>query len=114
MPKLNRFNIEIETGERGTALPVHFTINNHKMPLEDTQGGVGAGETFTGGFEIGSFAHSLTLVGPETGQWDIRKIKVDFDCEQNPPYSAVFGQLTLDEATEVNIWQDPPLPTWDV
>ena len=64
MPKLNRFNIEIETGETGTDLPVHFTINNHKMPLEDTRGGVGPAENFSGGFEIGSFAHSLTLVGP--------------------------------------------------
>ncbi len=114
MPKLNQFNIEIETGESGTQLPVHFTINNHKLPLEDTEGGVGPEETFAGGFEIGSFAHSLTLVGPDSGQWVIRKIKVDYDCEQMPPYSAVFGEVTLDETTEVNIWQDPPLPTWDV
>lgn len=114
MPKLNRFNIEIETGESGTQLPVHFTINNHKLPLEDTEGGVGPGETFAGGFEIRSLAHSLTLVGPDSGQWVIRKIKVDYDCEHTPPYSAVFGEVTLDEATEVNIWQDPPLPTWDV
>ncbi len=48
MPKLNRFNIEIETGDTGTDLPVHFTINNHKMPLEETQGGVGPAETFSG------------------------------------------------------------------
>ncbi len=114
MPKLNRFNIEIETGESGTQLPVHFTINNHKLALEDTEGGVGPGETFAGGFEIRSLAHSLTLVGPDSGHWVIRKIKVDYDCEHTPPYSAVFGEVTLDEATEVNIWQDPPLPTWDV
>jgi len=114
MPKLNRFKIEIETGETGTDAPVHFTINNHKLPLEETQGGVGPSETFSGGFEIRSFAHSLTLVGPESGHWDIRKMKVDYDCENTPPYSVVFGAVTLDDTTEVNIWQDPPLPIWDV
>ena len=114
MPKLNRFRIQIETGTTGGLQPVHFTINNHKLPLEGTEGGVGPGETFSGGFEVGSFAHSLTLVGPESGHWNIQKIKVDYECEQVPHYSAIFGEVTLDEATEVNIWRDPPLPTWDV
>jgi hypothetical protein len=114
MPKLNRFTIEVETGEIGADLPVHFTINNHKMPLEDTQGGVGPTQIFSGGFEIGSFVHSLTLVGPETGQWDICKMTVGYDCEHTPPYSVTFDAFKLDETTEVNIWQDPPLPTWDV
>ena len=113
MPKLNRFTIEIETGETGTDLPVHFTINNHKIHKEDPQGGVGPVENFSGGFEIGSFAHSLTLVGPESGHWESRKSKLDYDCEHTPPYSVFFGAVTLDETSEVNIWQDPPLPTWD-
>ncbi len=114
MPKLNKFKVEIETGEAGTDLPVHFTINNHKIPFENTQGGVGPGETFSGDYEIRSFAHSLTLVGPESGNWVIRKIKVDYELEYTEPYSLVFDEVTLDETTEVNIWQDPPLPAWDV
>ncbi|CAI2718121.1 helicase [Nitrospina watsonii] len=114
MPKLNRFQIRIETGKTGTQQPVYFTINNHKVPFEECKGDVGPGQTFESGFDVSSFAHSMTLVGPEAGTWDIDKIKVDFDCEGTQPYSATFGHVELDEATEVNIWQDPPLPTWDV
>ena len=98
----------------GLAEPVHFTINGHKLPFDDFKGGTGAGETFEGEFEIRSFAHSLTLVGPESGSWKIHKIHVEYDCENTQPYSVTFGEVALDETTEVNIWQDPPLPTWDV
>ena len=114
MPKLNRFKILIETGTSGGESPVHFTINNHKLPLEEVQGGVGPGETLTGGYEVGSFAHSLTLVGPASGHWNIGKIKMDYECEGVPPYSVTFDEVTLDGTTEVNIWHDPPLSTWDV
>lgn len=114
MPKLNRFRIRIETGEKGTGEPVYFSINNHKVPFEESKGGVGPGQTFESGFEVSSFAHSLTLVGPEQGTWTINKIKMDFDCEGTQPYSVTFGAVELDETTEVNIWHDPPLPTWDV
>jgi len=114
MPKLNLFKLKVKTGDAGLAEPVHFTINGHKLPFEDFQGSTGAGETFESGFEIRSFAHSLTLVGPESGSWKIKKIHVDFNCENTEPYSATYGEVVLDETTEVNIWQDPPLPTWDV
>jgi len=114
VPKLNKFKIEVETGEVGTEGPVRFCINNHTLPLDNPQGGVGPGETFTGEFEVRSFAHSMTLVGPEKGEWNIKKIKVDFDCENVEPYSALMGEVALDSTTEVNIWRDPPLPVWDV
>ena len=114
MPRLNNFKVTIQTGDPGTRGPVKFSINNHQLPLENTQGGVGPGETFAGGFDVNSFAHSLTLVGPEEGRWNIRSIQVDYRCENTEPYTVKFGEVTLDEATEVNIWQDPPLPTFDV
>lgn len=114
MPRLNTFQVTIETGDSGTQGPVKFSINNHQLPLENTRGGVGPGETFQGGFEVNSFAHSLTLVGPQQGRWDIQSLKVDYACENTEPYSVRFGPVTLDETTEVNIWQDPPLPTFDV
>ena len=114
MPRLNRFKITIHTGNPGAEGPVHFSINNHQLPLENPQGGVGPGETFEGGFEVNSFAHSLTLIGPRQGQWHIKNFQVDYWCENTPPYTVRFGEVTLDETTEVNIWQDPPLPTYDV
>ena len=114
MPRLLDFKLTIETDDRGTAGPVLFSINNHQVPLENLMGGTGPGETLEGGFSVNSFAHSLTLIGPEAGEWGIKSIKVDYNCENTEPYSVTFGEVTLNDRTEVNIWQDPPLPTFDV
>ena len=114
MPRLNNFKLTIQTGDPGTLGPVLFSINNHQVPLEDVKGGANKGETLEGGFQVNSFAHSLTLVGPEEGSWNIKSIRVDYHCENTDPYFVTFGEVTLDDKTEVNIWQDPPLPTFDV
>ncbi len=114
MPRLNTFKVTVETGDTGTPGPVKFSINNHTLPFEDTQGGTAPGETFEGRFEVNSYAHSLTLVGPEEGRWDIRRITVDYDCDHTEPYTVNFGAVTLDDTNQVNIWQDPPLPAFEV
>ena len=114
MPKLNSFKVKVETGDKGITSPVMFSINRHTLPLENVTGTTGAGDFFEGGFEVNSFAHSLTLVGPEKGQWHIKKITVDFDCEGIQPYSVSYGEVTLDEISQVNLWQDPPQPVFDV
>jgi len=114
MPKLNSFNIKITTGEQGMDEAVQFSINSHVVPFDNIQGGTGAGQTFEGDFEINSFAHSLTLVGPEKGKWNIREMEVGFETENIEPYSVRYGEVTLDPTTEVNLWQDPPLKTFDV
>jgi len=114
MPKLQSFKVTVETGEEGTPEPVRFSINSHTLPLDHPQGGTGPGQVFQGGFEVNSFAHSLTLVGPDQGRWRIKKITVDYRCENTEPYSMTLGEVTLDETTEVNIWKDPPLPVYDV
>jgi len=43
----------------------------------------------------------------------LRKVIVDYECENAPPYSVEFGEVKLDETTELDIWKDPPLPTFD-
>jgi len=114
MPKLNRFKVEIETGDAGMEGPVSFCINSHKVPFQDCSGSTASGQTFEGGFEVRSFAHSLTLVGPEKGNWEIKRVKVDFEPDAIAPYSVTLGEVVLDETTELNIWKDPPQPTFDV
>lgn len=114
MPKLNRFNIKIVTGDSGMDEPVNFSINSHVVPFENIQGGTGAGQTFEADFEINSFAHSLTLVGPKKGEWNIREMEVGLKSENTELYSVRYGEVTLDGTTEVNLWQDPPLKTFDV
>ena len=114
MAKLNSFKVKIETGGQGTPGPVKFSINRHEVPFENVTGDTGAGTVFEGGFEVNSFAHSLTLVGPEKGEWHIKKISVDFDCEGTQPYSVTYGEVTLDETSQANLWQDPPQLVFDV
>ena len=114
MPKLIGFKINIETGKHGLQEPVKFGINGHELLLEGAQGGTGPGQVLEGGYSVNSFAHSLTIIGPEKGQWNIKKITVDYKSEGIEPYSVTFGEVTLDETTEVNIWNDPPTPSYDV
>ena len=66
------------------------------------------------GYDVNSMCHSMTLVGPDNGKWALKKIIVDFECENTPPYSVEFAAVELDESTEVDIWKDPPLVTFDV
>ena len=94
--------------------PVKFSINGHSLPFVGAQGGTESGQVFEGGYDVNSFAHSLTIVGPEKGQWNIKKMTIDYKSEGIEPYSVTFGEAMLDETNEVNIWKDPPLPVFDV
>ena len=114
MPRLNTFKVKIQTGSKGHSGQVLFNINNHQVPFDNVQGSAEPGQTFEGSFQVNSFAHSLTVVGPESGEWAIERMEVDFDCENTPPYAVTYGAVTLDETKEVNIWKDPPAPTFDV
>ena len=114
MPKLNKFRVRLETGDHGMEEPARFSFNSHILPLEDLSGGTKPGETLEGGYDVNSVAHSMALVGPEKGKWSLRKIVVDFEVENTPPYSVEFPAVELDETTELDIWKDPPLLTFDV
>lgn len=114
MPKLKSFNVKIETGDSGIDEPVQFSVNGFKVPFDNVKGSTQPGETMEGSYEINSFPHSLTLVGPDKGKWNIKKMCVEYNVESEAPYSVTFGEVTLDETNEANIWQDPPLPTFDV
>ena len=114
MPRVNTFKVKIQTGKEGMSEPVHFNFNNHKLPFDNISGSAESGCTFEGSFEVNSFAHSLTLVGPESGKWEIDKINVEYHCESEKPYEVNYGSIKLDDLTEVNIWQDPPVEAFDV
>ena len=114
MPRLNKFRVRVETGDKGMQEPVRFSFNSHLLPLEDLSGGTKPGETLEGGYDVNSVAHSMSLVGPEKGTWSLRKVIVDFEVENIAAYSVEFPAVELDETTELDIWKDPPLPTFDV
>ena len=114
MPRVLTFKVNIETGSQGPNETVNFCFNGHKMPFENVIGSNESKSIFEGSFDVNSYAHSLTLVGPEKGKWEIEKIIVDYECEGEKPYVVKWGAVTLDETTEVNIWQDPPVSSFDV
>ncbi len=114
MPRVNRLAISIETGESGRSEPVTFEFNGHELPFENVSGGTGPNEVFEGEFAPNSFAHSVVLVGPKEGEWNIAGFTVNYEIMGDDPYTVRFGEVTLDQETSVNIWQDPPLKAFDV
>ena len=71
MPRVRSFSVRIQTGQVGTDTPVRCNFNSHEVELNVISGGTGAGQVFEGEFLPMSFAHTLTIVGPEEGEWEI-------------------------------------------
>ena len=113
-PLWAKFSIKIETGDQGITEPVKFSINGFPVPFENGVGGTGPGQVFEANYEVNSFPHSLALVGPDKGIWAIKKISMEYHCQDVEPYSGMFGEVTLDETVEVDIWKEPPLPSFNV
>jgi hypothetical protein len=114
MPKLNTFEIQIKTGASGCSDPPKFKINGFPLDFENPQGSVQAGDAFCGVGAPQSFSHSLVLCGPSSGKWDIEEATMTYDLGGEPPYTIRFGAVTLDEESDLNIWQERPAPTFDV
>ena len=113
MPLVKTVKVEITTARRDVDWPVMLEFNGHQLPF-DTVDEVDESHVFRGGFTPNSFAHSVLIVGPETGEWEISGLQVTYDPMGHDPYTVHFGEITLDSETSLDIWQDPPLPTFEV
>jgi len=114
MPKIDKIGIEIETGERGMAGPVQLEFNGHKLNFDTLSGDTEPHSSYEGEFEVGSFGHSVVLVGPEEGEWDIQQLKVTYSLEGEDGYSLRFAPLTLGDNHSLNLFIPRPRPTFDV
>lgn len=114
MPKVRSIACEIQTGAVGTTSDVYLAFNGHPIQLVGPSGGTGTGETLSGTFSPMSVAHSVTLLGPAEGAWQIDVIAVTYEMEGGEPYTVRFGPVTLDTENQVSIWAEPPRPTFDV
>lgn len=114
MPKLNTFEITIRTGERGRSDTPVFMINTFPCDFLHTEGSLAAGGVFRAKGEPNSFAHSLLLSGPEGGEWDVEETTVTYYPAGEDPYTVRFGAVTLDENSDMNIYEPRPLPTYEV
>ena len=113
MAKVRRIHVEILTGSDGHTEPVMFEFNSHALAFRPIDGGTSAGQRFEGDFEPESIAHSVTLIGPATGKWSIESLRVTYTAAESP-HSIEFGPFELDEDTAADIWEPPPLPSWEV
>lgn len=116
MPKLDSFTLEIKTGERrGPEKPI-FNINGFPLEFEEMSGGTGAGETLKATGSVFSFPHALALIGPSDGNapWDIESVRATYQCANTEPYTVHMGAVTLDDESNLNVWHEPPPPTFDV
>ena len=109
---LQSFTLVLKTGERGNPDVPRYAINGFPLDFDETSGGCGPGEVFQATGTPQSFPHSLLLVGPRSGEWDIEEASVTLWTEGDKPYTVRLGAVTLDERSDLNLWYDPPLPTY--
>lgn len=116
MPRLDTFTLEITTGKRPGPEKLGFNINGFPLDFDDVEGGTGRGETLNATGSPQSFPHGLALVGPTQGcePWDIESVTVTYNCGGMDAYTVHLGAVTLDDESNLDIWHEPPLPTFDV
>lgn len=114
MPRLERFELKIKTGAKGHGGPLKYSINGFPLDFEEVRGGTAPGELAEVAGEPQSFPHTLQLIGPESGEWEIECIEATYHCQAEPPYSVQFGKVLLDDASDLNIWHPRPPKVIDV
>jgi hypothetical protein len=120
MPRLNKFEIEIKSGKSAHHGPILYRFNGFEFPLEpkpnvDENLDAGTNPIFRGiSKDLDSMIHTMTLVGPESGEWEIEEFKVTYHLMDGEPFSMNFGKITLNESNMVNIWKGQPLPSFEV
>jgi len=114
MPKLNSFYVELKTGERGRPDVPVFAINGFKLPFDDVSGDCQPGSVLKATGNPDSFPHALHLVGPDEDTWDIERVSITYFPQGETPYTMVFGAVSVDQESNLNIWRRRPAPAFDV
>jgi len=114
MPRLDSITLRIRTGQRGTHETPNYTINGFTLPFDSTEGSTGPGGSFEATGHPQSFPHSLTLVGPLEGAWDIEGAEIDFFVSGEEPYTVRLGSVTLDDHADLRLWYPRPAVLIDV
>ncbi len=114
MPRLERIELKITTGERGPNRTPRYEINGFSLDFDEIEGGNGPGEILELAGEPQSFPHSLALVGPAEGHWDITGAEITYQVMGGDPYVVRLGPITLDDESNLNIWHDRPPVLLDV
>ena len=114
MPRLESFSLEILTGPKGGPERPTYAINGFPLDFEEHDGATEAGHSLRVAANPCSFPHSLVLKGPEAGAWDIESVLATYTCSGEEAYTIQLGAVTLDDASDLDIWYERPAPTFDV
>lgn len=114
MPRLETFEIEIVTGAQGRDDAPKFSINGFDLDFETSEGGTGPGETFRATGAPGSFPHTLLLLGPDSGTWEIDRMQITYYPAGEGPYTVRFGAVSVGDDADLNIMKERPLVAFDV
>ena len=112
--KIDRIHLRVRTGDQALAGPVRLAFNGHVLGLEPLAGGTGPGETFEGTIAPMSVAHTVHLVGPDAGSWDIQGVELRFQPAAGDPWEVMLGPIELTAEQSLDLWYPPPLPTFEV
>lgn len=114
MPRLETFTLKIKTGQSGRDDVPKYSINGFPLEFDEIQGSAEAGELLELTGHPESFPHTLTLAGPEEGTWEIERIEAEYHCTDESPYKITLGAVTLDDHSDLNVWQERPAEVFDV
>lgn len=114
MPRLDRFEVILTTGEQGRDDLPAWKINGFEQPFVEVEGTCASGMTFKGIGQPRSFPHSLVISGPAEGSWDIQHLVITYHNAGAEPYTVEFGAIEVTNDADVNIVAEPPLATYDV
>ena len=111
--KLAQMTLSLTTGARGrVGIPV-VEFNGHRLPLGQVEGACGANERLNATIRPASVAHTVRLLGPDDGFWDIEALRIDYVGDAGT-WSVEFDAFVLDADSSADIFRLPPLPVWDV
>lgn len=114
MPKLNAFEVRVKTGQHGMEQTPRYSINGFALDFDQESGDVRPGGHFEGRGMPDSFPHSLHLIGPEEGVWDIDELSITYHPAGEPPYVLRFAPITLDAESNLSIWHPRQAVMFDV
>jgi hypothetical protein len=114
MPRIESFALRIRTGERGLEETPSYTINGFTLPFDSTDGSTVPGGVLEASAHPQSFPHTLTLVGPSEGAWDIEGIEAEYFLDGEESYTVRLGPVTLDDHADLRLWYPRPAAVIDV
>lgn len=103
MSRLNTLRLALQTGATGTTTPVRIRINGFTVPVKRLSGDTGSRERWQGSLDINSVVHTLELLGPTSGSWELDELVATFETATGTHANVLQG-IRLGEQQALNIW----------